>query len=724
MAYSMAASHETRDFTLAEAIHRYFDVALYLLIFTGFGTLASTGDLDFPTVLIVTASLLLRGYMLSRRRKVLLSERWTNLLTIGCVGFYIADQFVISRGFLAATVHLALFVMLVRLFSAQRDRDHYLLAALSFVMVLAAAVLTVDSMFLFALAGFVLVATATLILMEMMHSSQKLPVQARDPRMPRAYRKLSYTIAGIAPLLLVLIFIGAALIFFLLPRISAGYMGAYSAANDLTTGFSDRVELGRIGQIQQSKAVVMHVQIEGATPPGFFGLKLRGIALNSFDGRTWTNTRARLPLRRASDGRFNLETELPASAPLATVHYRVTMEPLVSDVFFLLGTPRSLRGNYRAMSADSAGDVFDMDAEHPVARYEADSSVRYPSARRPLKTSVDYPRGILSTYLQLPALDPRIPSLAQEITATANSPLEKASAIEHYLRAHYGYTLEMSAATPRDPIADFLFVRRQGHCEYFASAMALMVRSLGIPARVVNGFAGGEFNDITAQYVVRASDAHSWVEIYIPGEGWLEFDPTPSGGEEPHGSWSRFMLYMDAMDSFWHEWIVNYDLAHQLRLTQEASRGSRSMAAGVQSWARNQYQRLLDWARGTGNKARQSTRRWVFAAFWTCLLVLLALAAPAFLARLRRFRLARRPDEAPQAAATIWYQRMLRQAARRGWKKTPEQTPAEFASTISDQPLQGQIAAFSRHYENARFGGDREEASRLPEIFEEIKSRR
>src|SRR5207247_1149722 len=177
----MVSNYEGGDFTLSAALRRYFDVALYLLIFTGFGTLASTGRLDFSTVLLVTAALLFRGYVLARRRTVLLSERWTNLLTIACIGFYVADEFVISKTFIGPLVHLVLFVMLIRLFSAQRDRDHYLLAALSFVMVLTAAVLTVDSTFLFALAGFILVGVATFVLMEMLHAAQHSPVQAREP---------------------------------------------------------------------------------------------------------------------------------------------------------------------------------------------------------------------------------------------------------------------------------------------------------------------------------------------------------------------------------------------------------------------------------------------------------------------------------------------------------------------------------------------------------------
>src|SRR5206468_12495708 len=180
------------------------------------------------------------------------------------------------------------FVMLVRLFSAQRDRDHYFLAVLSFLMVLAAAVLTVDSTFLIALAGFVLLAVAAFVLMEMMHSLKKSPVLARDPRVQNAHRKLSFAILVVAPVLLLLIFVGGAGIFFLLPRVSAGFMSTESGANDITTGFSDRVELGRIGQIQQSRAVVMHLAIDGDTLGGFTP-KLRGVALNIFEGNTWSH---------------------------------------------------------------------------------------------------------------------------------------------------------------------------------------------------------------------------------------------------------------------------------------------------------------------------------------------------------------------------------------------------------------------------------------------------
>jgi protein-glutamine gamma-glutamyltransferase len=711
------------EVTLAVAIRRYFDVALYLLIFTGFGTLASTGRLDLPTVLLVTLALLFRGYVLARRQKVLLSSRWTNILTIACVGFYIADALFISRAFLGATVHLILFVMLVRLFSAQKDRDHYLLAVLAFVMVLAAAVLTVDSTFLLALAGFVLVGVATFILMEMAHSAQRSPVLARELSVHHAYRKLSFAIAGIAPVLLLLIFVGGGLIFFILPRVSAGYLNAYTGASDLTSGFSDHVELGRIGQIQQSKTVVMHVQVEGDTA-GAFSLKLRGVALNNFDGRNWSNTRDKVTLSRGPDGRFDLWARNPQPTAGRSVHYRVTLEPFLSEVFFLMARPKSLQGNYRTVSVDTAEDVFDLDAEHPVARYEADSDFRRPDPARLHQSSATYPADVLLSNLQLPALDARIKPLAEQISAKAVSPYDKAAAIADYLRLHYGYTLQLPSTTPRDPIANFLFVRRQGHCEYFASSMAIMLRTVGIPSRVVNGFSGGEFNDITSQYVIRASDAHSWVEAYIPGEGWMEFDPTPSSGSGANTQWTRFMLYMDAMSSFWQEWVVNYDFAHQIRLTQDASRGSRAAVAQAQSWGRKEYQRMLAWASRTEDQIGDSTVKWGLRALAVFFLGLVAASVPRMIALVRRFRIARQPQKSPQMAASIWYERMLRQAARRGWEKSPAQTPEEFAAAIVDPKLKEKVYGFTEHYENARFGASAEEASRLPELYEEIKSSR
>src|SRR6266700_4231808 len=139
----LLAHPQSGAITLRAAIQRYFEVALYLLVLTGFGTLASTGGVDLPTMFLAGAAVLFRGYLLATRRTFLIPERWTTVLTVAYAGFYLLDYFFISGGFLNATIHLVIFALVVRLFSAGRERDYYFLAVIAFLMVLAAAVLTV-----------------------------------------------------------------------------------------------------------------------------------------------------------------------------------------------------------------------------------------------------------------------------------------------------------------------------------------------------------------------------------------------------------------------------------------------------------------------------------------------------------------------------------------------------------------------------------------------------
>src|SRR5271166_5055727 len=247
---------------LTRAIDYYFELALYLLVLTGFATLASTGGLDLPSTILVGVALAIRGYLLSQRRQFVISERWTTPLSVAYFIFFAADYFIFSHGFLPATVHLALFGVVVRMFSLRRERDHITLAILAFLMVLASAVLTVDSVFLFSFAAFMLMAVATFVLMEMRRSGMAATIQARHSTDPQEHRHLAFALLRIAPALMMMILVSGAALFFVMPRMSAGYLGGYSYGTDFSSGFSDRVQLGQIGQIQQSNAVVMHVQIE------------------------------------------------------------------------------------------------------------------------------------------------------------------------------------------------------------------------------------------------------------------------------------------------------------------------------------------------------------------------------------------------------------------------------------------------------------------------------
>jgi hypothetical protein len=338
------------------------------------------------------------------------------------------------------------------------------------------------------------------------------------------------------------------------------------------------------------------------------------------------------------------------------------------------------------------------------------------------KASGNLPAEIALNYLQLPKqLDPRIPPLAAEITSGQSNDYDRARAIERYLMSHYAYTLKLSERRPDDPLAEFLFDRKQGHCEYFASAMAIMLRTLGIPSRIVNGFRNGQFNDLTSSYIVRASEAHTWVEVYFPNYGWSTFDPTPPDpGSTSLLRTSRIGLYLDALGEFWREWVINYDFTHQSNLSFRAAILSRNHLFDWKLDIMRRYDRLVTRARTTD--PGQFLRRYAPVLLILIVLLVLVVNSGKLLRFWRNYRIAANPEEAPRAAASIWYERMTAALARRGCRKRAAQTPAEFATSISDPSLRRAVLVFTQHYHRARFGEMTEDAKRLPQLLEEVEA--
>ena len=703
--------------TAPTPVDRYLLVCLYLMVMTGFGTLAATGQLDLASVVFVTAALLWRGYLLVIHRNVVLPETWNTRLALGFALLYLVDVTLLSRNFLSATVHLVMCGLVVKIFSPLRDRDYVLLSSLSFAMVLAASVLTVDSAFFLTFALFLLLAVGTFLLLQMRRAAAHATVQAAAEDMPALERRLGVFLSLITPSILLSIFVLAAGIFLVLPRVSGGYAGSYSTGSDFSTGFSDEVRLGSIGAIQQSQAVVMHVQIESGAPPEEF--KWRGVSLSSFDGQLWSNPHGNTIARRLDSGRYLVTPDPPANAH-DLLRYRILLEPLSSNVFFLAERPVTVSGNYSLVGFDAGGAVFDLDHDHPISAYEGESEPARESVAALRGSTGTYPPEIAEAYLQLPEVDPRVVILAHEVSDGASSNYDKALALENHLRNQYGYTLQLPARTYRDPLANFLFERKQGHCEYFASAMAVMLRVLGVPSRIVNGFRGGEFNDLSGQYIVRARDAHSWVEAYFPGHGWVSFDPTPAASVPTHGGWNRIALYLDAMSSFWHEWVVNYDFSRQRSLGEQGARRGRALLENLRRTFSAIYSSLLRLARAANAQSGWFTMTGLqTAAALGCLVLLLANAG-----RLRHWSRAlawsNGSAKAPQLSAALWYERMTRTLHRRGLPKKPEQTAVEFLEEIPEPRMRQLVGRFTEHYERARFAASPKDAQLLPELYEEI----
>ena len=242
---------------------------------------------------------------------------------------------------------------------------------------------------------------------------------------------------------------------------------------------------------------------------------------------------------------------------------------------FFAGTPQYLRidslvvrrpfGNYSAQFTDARTVSYQV-----YSRLDSPAAASDPALVEPL------PADARQAYLQLPRLDPRIRELTENIVRAEASPAAQARMLENYLRSNYGYTLELPKVEPDDPLAFFLFHRKKGHCEYFASAMAVMLRVVGIPRALSPAFKAESTIPISGSQLIRTSDAHSWVEAWLPDRGWTTFDPTPPD-PNVHGlsPWTRLSFYADAVDVFWQDWVLNYNLERQLQLASRVGESGR-----------------------------------------------------------------------------------------------------------------------------------------------------
>jgi len=726
-------------------IERLFQTSLFLLLVTGFATLAGTGKLDLPSVGFVCCALLLRGYLLMRDITFVIPPRVTSWLAIVYVLLFFADFFFISgRDFVTPAVHLVLFGMCVKLFNVERERDYVYLAVLSFLMVLSAAILTVDSAFLAAFALFIMLAVFCFMALEMRRSAMEatnsaplaIPGLRTRRRVISPMQRLSLSLTRTTALMVTAILGSGVLLFFSMPRISGGYLSRYAQSDAISTGFSDSVTLGEIGHIQQSSEVVAHIRIEGDNVGGYgeyCDVRLRGAVLSVFDGKRWTNPHRRSDVLAQGYGRvFQLsarpatvdrreEVRVARGPQIDPVHYRMLMEPLSTTIIFTIPTAQAIFGSFREIGIDDDQTFHNLDRERSVNVYEGVSDVSVPNPTVLDKLNGKVPSSMPARYLQLPEhLDPRIPELARKLTTAEPSTYRRAMAIERYLTTKFTYTLQLPSEPPADPLADFLFRRRRGHCEYFASSMAVLLRTVGIPSRVITGFRGAQFNQVNSTYIVKASNAHSWVEAYIPGAGWTTFDPTPHGDVPVLSAWSRSQLYLDAAREFWREWVVNYDAAHQQNLSITSVRKTRSRINGLRRWWDLTYQRMLDSARRVHRLATQDPKRLLHPGvglLGILLLIALPLGALHILKRLRTSSV----RNSPSSASAILYLRMTRRLGRRGYHRSETQTPSEFAACIDNFELREAVVRFTAAYQHARYGASAAAAANLPALLEQVQ---
>jgi transglutaminase-like putative cysteine protease len=467
--------------------------------------------------------------------------------------------------------------------------------------------------------------------------------------------------------------------------------------------------------------VVMRVTLEG-DPRQFQGVKWRGVGLTSFDGTHWFNDNTeQIPITPASEQRFVLpQSEGWKSRSRRLLRYHVLRSALSTDVLFAAPTPQEVMGRFHLVSVDETDSLHSSQYAFSPLAYDVVSETGLPSARELQRASTKYPDDVRLVYLRLPDLNPKITDLARRVASTATNNYDRATAIENYLRDNFRYTLDPSAIEAKDPLVSFLFKSKSGYCEYFAASMAVMLRTLNIPSRLVNGFQTGSYNRIGKDFVVRARDAHSWVEVYFPNYGWIAFDPTPADPNPIRaGAWDD---YLDALNLFWSEWIINYDFSHQVRLARQMEQTSRNF--------QQEFRDRTDKLRHQGVRVAYLVEAWLMShkLFMLLLMVIMLAALVAgekggSLAEIRFFwvwKFGRRELALSPRQATMTYQRLLKTLRKKGYRKPAALTPWEFAQSLVGTRLGSGVWEFTRLYNLLRFGQAQVPIARLRQLLDEI----
>jgi len=698
-------------------VEKFFEFSLLGLLASGFLAVVGSGYLDIPTIVVTAAALVARILNSAGILRIDLPPAAVTAVTLAYIGFYPVDYFYLSQAFTPAAIHLVFFVAVVKILTARTNRDYLLLKVIAFLELLAACILSARFNFFVFLFLFLVLGVATFTSGEIRRSSEIRHSSVRTSSRGLALRLTAATLSISVGILLI-----TAGLFFFLPRTARAAFQHFISHTYHLAGFSNHVTLGEIGEIKKENTPVMHVKMD-RPEDRFLSLKWRGAALSEFNGRAWFNrpTRGRI-LRPDPGGQLRLsdDEDLPRRNEGRHISYAVHLTDLVGDALFFAGTPQFLRidsmvirrpfGNYTVQSGDSRSawyQVYSQLEPSPAERTSERDSVR------PLSMEER------NLFLQLPSLDPRIRELTQSVVGPETSSPLQARRLEVYLRTHYGYTLELPPSEPDDPLAFFLFHRRKGHCEYFASALAVMLRAIEIPSRVVTGFQSGIYNPISGSQLIRTSDAHSWVEAWLPGRGWTTFDPTPPDPNPPQLSlWTRLGFYTDAAEVFWQDWVLNYDLDHQLQLASKMGRSGRQAGS--------------NWFDGLG----MSFGRW-----WKELLqfggrygfILLGVGMLAVMGRLfgrdswRWWKTRRRVQkvqrgEAQASDATLLYRRMLKLLRRRGIEKPVWLTPSEFARVLQEPEVSVLVEDLTEAYNELRFGGNAQAAGRMIVLLERLET--
>ncbi len=671
-----------------DALHRAATVATLL---AGLAILALSGE--FPAWALTLAGL---AVVAGPWVRFALDNRFANrAMTLVAVAAGIGAVFLAfsTTNYLYYTIFYAVFLASARSMMLHRAADFMQVYALSFLHVVSGAVVNPGLSFGVVLFPYVVFLTLSLLLTTLRRGVEEdalaRPTGTRSAA-GRAWlarrdlvpgRFLALTVA-----LTSLIFALSVVFFFVFPRIGLGFFATQPRPGVAMSGFSDTVTLGDFGNIVADPEVVARVKFLDRDPE--VPVRLRGQSLERYDGRAWSKDMKRLwELRVDSEGRHLVDPRGPGPDSDRVRAAEIYLEPLGGSRRVVFSPPvavafrrppdtlEALRPQKWRFGRDAAGDVFLSGPPNTSIQYTAYWVPEEPSAQALRAAPSEDPEWVRRRYLQVPDLDPGVVALARRVTAGAGTRYDAAVAVERFLRENFEYALD-SVHGDQDPLADFLLRNRQGHCEYFASAMVLLLRALGVPARMVTGFYGGEVNEYGNYTAIRKEDAHAWVEVFFPGHDFVTFDPTPPVAFEMRSGrpwWRRVSAAVDAVRLWWYRWVVEYNLEKQLDVVMALLRPA-GRSGPDEGWKWRDFREI---------KRRLKNAPW---GRWIAVAAggLAALAGAVLLTRhLRRRRRGTGLGDPADPAVRAWL-RLKKVARGLGIERAPAETPLEFGRRVGE----------------------------------------
>ena len=620
---------------------------------------------------LLAAYLLALGIVLYRARRgsiLRFPNVVLNLAGLLYLPVYVLDIRYGSRSLLRATLHLLLFTLVFKLTSLKKERDLSMALVLCAFLFVASVSTSFHVSILLFVAAFGAVAWPVLVRWSIFRDLAAAPDEwRRDPRAQELPGRGSLSASVAATLLLAIpFFIG-------LPRLRAPYVRGVAGGQEITTGISDTVEPDLFGTLKRSDRVLARITAARSLTEQDAGLlRLRTIAYSAWDGRVWHSPEGRGHVQAAG-----AEALVPLGGRRAPVtDERAALEidllPLDSRYvpFPVRGTAlRFPEGTFRGwtwaqVERDEARNVklfFRPDRTLRYVAYYGEEAERDLSRGSPVSASAAPASGLLAR-------------IARERTAgidPAHDPEAAAAALESWLRSDFSYALESLPAGP-GAVEAFLVERRRGHCQSFATAMALLLREIGIPSRFVAGFAGGEVGPFGRYLLVRGEHAHAWVEAWCGEKGWVAFDPTPAAGVPGVTRvplWSRLRQMTDGVEFLYDRYLLGFSQGDQIELIRVV----RETAGAIAAAARDAVERLRAAAPGVGATPARATLAALAAFAFVAAVVLASLV----LGRRRVFASSR--GLPPAAAAYRKLQRILR---RRGVPLTVAAAPAETLAAV------------------------------------------